>query len=161
LPTMNGSWPPLSLPTGVAGPWPTNSTLFAFALAPSFGVAKRGAAGGRLRLGSLHRDLNTLVLANVGPRFHGRVMSVYLITFAASPVAALPMSWLADRVGASATIAAVGSSWLRPSPVSRPSTRSAAASAEGGLSLARPHSQPADRARQSPALRPQCPRRRH
>lgn len=43
---------------------------------------------------------NTLVLANPEPRFHGRVMSVYPITFAVSPVAALPMSWLADRVGA-------------------------------------------------------------
>ena len=39
------------------------------------------------------------VLANAEPRFHGRVMSVYLITVAVSPVAALPMSWLADRVG--------------------------------------------------------------
>jgi hypothetical protein len=35
-------------------------------------------------------------------------MSVYLITFAVSPVAALPMSWLADRVGGPATIAAGG-----------------------------------------------------
>jgi MFS family permease len=50
----------------------------------------------------------TLVLANAEPRFHGRVTSVYLIPFAVSPVAALPMSWLADRVGAPATIAAGG-----------------------------------------------------
>lgn len=51
---------------------------------------------------------STLVLANAEPRFHGRVISVYLVTFTVSPVATLPMSWLADRFGATTTIAAAG-----------------------------------------------------
>jgi hypothetical protein len=51
---------------------------------------------------------NTLVLVYAEPRFHGRLMSVCLITFAVSPVAELPMSWMADRAGAPATMAAGG-----------------------------------------------------
>jgi hypothetical protein len=35
-------------------------------------------------------------------------MSVYLLTFAAMPLAAVPMAWLADQVGGPATIAAAG-----------------------------------------------------
>jgi hypothetical protein len=51
---------------------------------------------------------NTLVLANCEPRLHGRVMSVYLLTLGATPVAAFPMSWLADRLGGPPTVALGG-----------------------------------------------------
>jgi MFS family permease len=51
---------------------------------------------------------NTLVMANSEPRLHGRVMSVYLLTLGATPVAAFPMSWLADRLGGPPTVALGG-----------------------------------------------------
>lgn len=51
---------------------------------------------------------NTLVMANSEPRLHGRVMSVYLLTLGITPVAAFPMSWLADRIGAPTTVALGG-----------------------------------------------------
>ena len=51
---------------------------------------------------------NTLVMSNTEPRLYGRVMSIALLTFAAMPISALPMSWLADVIGGRATVAAAG-----------------------------------------------------
>jgi len=74
--------------------------LVGFALAPSFVVAVALLLVVGFASAAYTAINNTLVLANAEPRLHGRVMSVYLITFAVSPVAALPMSWLADWLGA-------------------------------------------------------------
>ncbi len=51
---------------------------------------------------------STLIMSNADPRFYGRVMSVYLLTFAVTPLGALPMSWISDHIGAPLTIAAAG-----------------------------------------------------
>ena len=47
-------------------------------------------------------------MANTEPRLYGRVMSVYLLTFATMPLGALPMAWIADHVGGRWTVAGAG-----------------------------------------------------
>jgi hypothetical protein len=82
--------------------------LVGFALAPVYPVAVVmlvivGFAS------SAYTTINsTLIMSNTEPRLYGRVMSVYLLTFAVMPLAAVPMAWLADQVGGRATIAAAG-----------------------------------------------------
>ena len=51
---------------------------------------------------------NTMVLSSTQPEFHGRVMSVYMMSWSVMPVAALPMAALADVIGVRATVAAAG-----------------------------------------------------
>jgi MFS family permease len=51
---------------------------------------------------------NTLLMANSEARLTGRVMSIYLLTWGAQPLGALPLAWLADRTGAPAAIALAG-----------------------------------------------------
>jgi MFS family permease len=82
--------------------------LTGFALAPSF----PWAVGALLLVGllsSAYTALNsTLILANTEPRLYGRVMSVYLLTFATIPLGAMPMAWFADHVGGRWTVAVAG-----------------------------------------------------
>ena len=83
-------------------------SLVAFALAPSFmlAIAVLAVVGAT---SAAQMALNqTLVMANTLPRLHGRIMSVYMLTFALMPVATLPSAWLADRIGGPATIAGLG-----------------------------------------------------
>ena len=82
--------------------------LVAFGAAPSFavGVALLAIAG--FASAAYTALNNTLVMANSEPRLHGRVMSVYLLTLGATPVAAFPMSWLADQIGGPAAVALGG-----------------------------------------------------
>jgi MFS family permease len=51
---------------------------------------------------------NTLLMANTERRLTGRVMSIYLMTWGATPVGAVPLSWLADRAGAPLALALGG-----------------------------------------------------
>ena len=51
---------------------------------------------------------NTLLMAHAPPEYHGRVMGVYMMTFAAMPLSALPTAWTADRVGLPLTLAVCG-----------------------------------------------------
>jgi MFS family permease len=78
--------------------------LVAFGLAPSFPVAVGLLALAGFASAAYTALNNTLVMANSEPRLHGRVMSVYLLTLGVTPVAAFPMSWLADHVGAPLTV---------------------------------------------------------
>jgi MFS family permease len=82
--------------------------LIAFGLAPLFWV---GAAA-LLAVGfasAAYTALNsTLLMTNTEPRLYGRVMSVWLLTFGLVPMATLPTAWLADHVGAPATVAGAG-----------------------------------------------------
>jgi MFS family permease len=83
-------------------------TLVGFALAPFFALAVALVAlVGFSSMGYIALN-NSLVIANSEARLHGRVMSIYLLTFAVMPVAALPMAWLADQVGIRATVAGAG-----------------------------------------------------
>lgn len=82
--------------------------LVAFGAAPSFGVAVVLLAVAGFTSAAYTALNNTLVMANSEPRLYGRVMSVYLLTLGVTPVAAFPMSWLADRIGGPAAVALGG-----------------------------------------------------
>jgi MFS family permease len=51
---------------------------------------------------------NTLLMANTERRLTGRVMSIYLMTWAATPIGAVPLAWLAERAGAPLALALAG-----------------------------------------------------
>lgn len=51
---------------------------------------------------------NTLIFSHAERQFHGRVMSVYMLTWSLMPLTALPMSMLTDVVGAQVTVAGAG-----------------------------------------------------
>jgi MFS family permease len=84
------------------------AALIAFGAAPSFAVAVVLLAIAGFASAAYTALNNTLVMANSEPRLHGRVMSVYLLTLGVTPVAAFPMSWLADRLGGPAAVALGG-----------------------------------------------------
>lgn len=51
---------------------------------------------------------NTMLMMHTDPRYQGRVMSVYLMTFAAMPLGAAPVSALADIAGVRETFVGMG-----------------------------------------------------
>jgi MFS family permease len=51
---------------------------------------------------------NTLVMMYSEPEYHGRVMSVYMMTWSFMPIASLPMTVAADGIGPQATLATAG-----------------------------------------------------
>lgn len=56
-----------------------------------------------------YQSLNSsLVMDHADPAYHGRVMSVYMLTFSAMPLAVVPAGLLADAYGAPATIGLAG-----------------------------------------------------
>ncbi|MBI4493864.1 MAG: MFS transporter [Chloroflexi bacterium] len=83
-------------------------TLVGFALAPSFPLAVVLLPLVGFSSAAYSALNNTLVMGNTEPRLYGRVMSVYLLTFAVMPFGALPMAWLADQLGGRATLAGAG-----------------------------------------------------
>jgi hypothetical protein len=42
----------------------------------------------------------SVLMSNTAPQLTGRVMSIYLLTWAFMPAGALPLAWLADYAGA-------------------------------------------------------------
>lgn len=51
---------------------------------------------------------STLVMDRAEPAFHGRVMSIYMLTFSLMPLSVLPIGAIADAVGAPITIGIAG-----------------------------------------------------
>ncbi|MEX2314229.1 MAG: hypothetical protein WD628_00830, partial [Thermomicrobiales bacterium] len=47
---------------------------------------------------------STLVMMNTEPSYHGRVMSVYMLTFSAMPLGVVPFGIFSDIYGAPITI---------------------------------------------------------
>ena len=82
--------------------------LVGFALAPLFLIAVAALLVVGFASAAYTALNSTLIMSNTEPRLYGRVMSVYLLTFAVMPIAALPMAWIADQVGGPATIAGAG-----------------------------------------------------
>lgn len=82
--------------------------LVAFALAPWYPLAVGLVGLVGFAFAAYTSSNNTLVMVNAEPRLHGRVMSVYVMTFAVTPLGALPLAALADLVGARTAIAAAG-----------------------------------------------------
>ena len=82
--------------------------LIALALCGSVGIAAVVLAiVGASSAGYLSIN-NTLVLEEAPHAFHGRVMSVYMMTFALMPLASFPAARLADEIGAARTVAGMG-----------------------------------------------------
>jgi len=58
---------------------------------------------------SAYRSVNsTLIMGYTPPELHGRVMSVYLMTFALMPLSSVPAGALADRIGPQVTVGGAG-----------------------------------------------------
>ena len=83
-------------------------TLLVFALAPGYAMALVAIFLVGATANVFMSLNNTLIMVNTESAMHGRVMSVYMMTFAVMPLAALPMSMLADVIGAPLTIAGAG-----------------------------------------------------
>ena len=83
--------------------------LIAFALAPGFypGLACI-ALDGFFNAGFAALN-NTLLTSSTDQQLYGRVMSVYLLTFATSRTGILPQGWLADQLGGPTTVVIAGS----------------------------------------------------
>jgi MFS family permease len=86
-----------------------SAALIGFGLAPSFPVALvlLTVVG---FCGASFMGLNsTLIMSNAPPELYGRIMSIYMLTFAAQPLGALPLAWVADVAGAPASMVIAGS----------------------------------------------------
>ncbi|MCC7371116.1 MAG: MFS transporter [Chloroflexi bacterium] len=73
-------------------------SIVGFSLAPSLSMAvvMIGLFGAAQ---SCYMSLNsTMLMGNTEPRMYGRVLSVYLMTFAVTPIAAMPLAWLTDVI---------------------------------------------------------------
>jgi hypothetical protein len=73
-------------------------SIVGFALAPTMPLAivMIGLFGA---CQSCYMSLNsTMLMGNTDPRLYGRVLSVNLMTFAVTPIAALPLAWATDQV---------------------------------------------------------------
>jgi MFS family permease len=82
--------------------------LVAFGLAPSFLFAVLALVVVGFASSAFAALNNTMVMANTEPRLYGRVMSVYLLTFATMPLGAFPLALLADQLGGPAVVAGAG-----------------------------------------------------
>jgi MFS family permease len=82
--------------------------VFLFGSAPTFALALPALALVGLTFNGYLTINNTLIFSHARRELHGRVMSVYMLTWSLMPVAALPMSILADLVGPQATVATAG-----------------------------------------------------
>jgi predicted MFS family arabinose efflux permease len=51
---------------------------------------------------------NTLIMINAEPAYYGRVMSVYMMTFALAPLGAFMSGWSIDHIGGAATMLIAG-----------------------------------------------------
>ncbi len=78
--------------------------LIGFGLAPGFAVALGCLALVGFCSSAYNALNNTLIMANTEQRLYGRVMSVYLLTFAVMPLGAAPAAWLADHLGGRLTV---------------------------------------------------------
>ena len=71
-------------------------SIIGFALAPTMPIAVvMVALFGASQ--SCYMSMNsTMLMGNTEPRMYGRVLSIYLMTFAVTPIAALPLAWATD-----------------------------------------------------------------
>jgi MFS family permease len=83
-------------------------SIVGFALAPTMPVAvvMIGLFGA---FQSCYMSLNsTMLMGNTDPRLYGRVLSVNLMTFAVTPIAALPLAWATDQVDPRTAVGVAG-----------------------------------------------------
>jgi MFS family permease len=83
-------------------------SIVGFALAPGMttAVIMLGLFGA---FQSCYMSLNsTMLMGNTDPRLYGRVLSINLMTFAVTPIAALPLAWAADLVDPRSAVLVAG-----------------------------------------------------
>jgi predicted MFS family arabinose efflux permease len=82
--------------------------LVVFAFSPAYWLALAaifvvgGAGSGYMTLN------NTLIIMNADREYHGRVMSLGMMTFSMMPLGSVPVAWVVDQVGAPLTIGIAG-----------------------------------------------------
>jgi MFS family permease len=86
-----------------------SAALIGFGLAPSFLLALVLLAVVGFCSAAFMGLNSTLIMSNAPPYLYGRIMSIYMLTFAAQPVGALPLAWVADIAGAPASMVIAGS----------------------------------------------------
>jgi MFS family permease len=86
-----------------------SAALIGFGLAPSFLLALLLLAVVGFCSAAFMGVNSTLIMSNAPPHLYGRIMSIYMLTFAAQPVGALPLAWVADVAGAPASMVIAGS----------------------------------------------------
>jgi MFS family permease len=86
-----------------------SAALIGFGLAPSFLLALLLLAVVGFCSAAFMGLNSTLIMSNAPPYLYGRIMSIYMLTFAAQPVGALPLAWVADVAGAPASMVIAGS----------------------------------------------------
>lgn len=84
------------------------AALAAFAFSPNFWLANVVLVVVGLCSMAFFSFNTTAVLSNTRPAFHGRVMSIFMLTFSLLPIGVLPLSLLTDVYGARPTIGACG-----------------------------------------------------
>jgi predicted MFS family arabinose efflux permease len=84
------------------------ASLAVFAFAELFAVALVALLVVGLSSAGYQSLNSSLVMDHADPAYHGRVMSVYMLTFSAMPLAVVPAGMLADAFGAPATIGIAG-----------------------------------------------------
>ena len=84
------------------------AALAAFAFSPNFWLANVVLVVVGLCSMAFFSFNTTAVLSSTRPAFHGRVMSIFMLTFSLLPIGVLPLSLLTDVYGARPTIGACG-----------------------------------------------------
>jgi MFS family permease len=82
--------------------------LIGFGLAPTFPVALVLLVAVGLASAGYAALNQTLIMEHTASQFHGRVMSVFLLTYGTVPLATFPEAWLADHVGGPTALAVAG-----------------------------------------------------
>jgi MFS family permease len=82
--------------------------LVAFGLAPTFEVSLVALGFVGLTFAGYAALNQTLVMEHTDREYHGRVMSVYLMSFSLLPLATFPQAWLADHIGGPMVVALAG-----------------------------------------------------
>jgi MFS family permease len=83
-------------------------SLVVFSFSPSFVIASLailvvgGAGSGYMTLN------NTLIIMNCEREYHGRVMSLTMMSFSMMPLGSVPVAWMVDQIGAPLTIGIAG-----------------------------------------------------
>jgi MFS family permease len=86
-----------------------SAALIGFGLAPSFLVALVLLTVVGFCSAAFMGLNSTLIMSNAPPYLYGRIMSIYMLTFAAQPLGAVPLAWVADVAGAPASMVIAGS----------------------------------------------------
>ena len=83
-------------------------SLIGFGLAPTFAIAEILLVGVGLASAGYAALNQTLIMEHTDSQFHGRVMSVFLLSYGMVPLATFPEAWLADHIGGPGALVVAG-----------------------------------------------------